>query len=58
LPVGDLLAVCVLGLLGELEFASADFFERVVRGCAFAAAVGEVVRIVVEVRRRSSRVDG
>ena len=42
LPVGDLLAVCVFGLLGELELAPADFFERVVGGAAFLPAVGGI----------------
>ncbi len=37
LPVGDLLAIGVLGLLGEVELAPADVFERARRGCALAA---------------------
>src|SRR5579862_9489474 len=38
LPVGDELAVRVLGLLGELLFARADFLERVCGGATFLAA--------------------
>ena len=34
LPVGDLLAIGVLGLLGEFELALADVFERILRGGA------------------------
>src|SRR5690242_15871971 len=40
LPVGDLLAVRVLGLLGKFELSPADFFERVIGGGAFLAAMG------------------
>jgi hypothetical protein len=30
-PVGDLLAIGVLGLFGEIELTPADLFERVAR---------------------------
>ena len=40
LPVGDLSAIRVFGLLGEFEFSPADVLERVVGGLAFLAAAG------------------
>ena len=40
LPVGDELAVCVLGLFGELALAAADLGEVVRGGLAFLASVG------------------
>jgi len=40
LPVGDELAVCPLGLLGEFALAASDLLERVRGGLAFLAAAG------------------
>ncbi len=55
LPVGDLLAVGVLGLLGELALAAADLFEGVVRRPCLSGRGGTASRRAARARGASCR---